>query len=642
MSGMLKAFKRGLQSSSMVKEAAPSGEGWGQGADVEEEVGSWRYLVVDDSGIKPREDPSYSTGRKVGKDGRIQEGQIVEVVRRRKSGWTKWLMLSSGNGWIFDISPKDNKVRAVEVEVLEGFWQYQVCSDGVLALPRPSQSKDAKYRAVQLARGEIVTVSTRIRMLNSKGAYLCLEDRRGFALDFVGGVQVLQRLPDPGQAALDGTAPAEQHAQCNGAATPFQEGGSRSSMSGQGRPPGLPSGSGGYGGGGPAPFPRQAPQGGGYGGGAFDTPSATSFSSSWRGPDLQGGARSPQNSSEQPKLTLQRSSSPRSIASTTCSTMSPGLNGANMDLGAPEVGEWTYMVVDPGGITLREKPTFSSGSKSKDRVKRGEIVKVVERRLGNGSTFVRLESPRKGWAFDTQPASALRGQRLRMYEVATEEWCWRYRVVAPSGVALRSRCSFDESAKIGQGPIEGEIVTVVERLVVGGTNFLRLASEAGREGGWIFDTRDGRTMVEGPITVKTFPEETYGVVTSAEGVHLWKAPTLANGAQTSLFMLQGAKLQLKEAVVGPAGCDMDQQWVRVAKPGGIEGWLPQGYLDMLIKEETPPSPTARRGNFSADQVRQALHAPNPLAMGAPAAPVMLDILRDLDQKDGQSDLVCAA
>jgi len=154
-----------------------------------EEMGQWHYLVTDSAGIRPRSDACYSKECKV-KDSRYPPGTVVEVDKRLRSGWTKWLSLSSGEGWVFDVSPKDRKVRMVEVEVQRGEWQYEVCAEQLPVLPRPQLGATPASAA---CLGQLVTAVERVRPLVRRGAFLRLVGFDGWVLDFLDGSQTLRR-----------------------------------------------------------------------------------------------------------------------------------------------------------------------------------------------------------------------------------------------------------------------------------------------------------------------------------------------------------------------------------------------------------------------------------------------------------------
>mmetsp|Transcript_35513 Transcript_35513/g.99761 ORF Transcript_35513/g.99761 Transcript_35513/m.99761 type:complete len:528 (+) Transcript_35513:109-1692(+) len=170
------------------------------------EVGDWKYLVVDPNGIRARADPCYSKATKVPKATRFKEGMVIDVDCRRRAGWTVWLRLKDTNSsacWLFDVSPKDKRVRMVEVEMVSGQWQYEVVTDEVSILPCPSMAiAKAAWRGKEagwtvLENKDIVEVTERVRPLQGRGAFLHLADGRGWVLDFVDGRRVIQRYGTP-------------------------------------------------------------------------------------------------------------------------------------------------------------------------------------------------------------------------------------------------------------------------------------------------------------------------------------------------------------------------------------------------------------------------------------------------------------
>lgn len=169
------------------------------GPEAEEE-GTWHYLVTDTAGIRPRKDAVYNKDVKL-KGSRFCAGTVVEVDRRRRSGWTRWLWLSSGEGWVFDVSPKDRKVRMVEVEVQHGEWQYEVCADKLPVLPRPQLGAPPASAA---RAGELVTAVERVRPLVRRGAFLRLVGFDGWVLDFLDGAQTLKRCRETGSEEVVG------------------------------------------------------------------------------------------------------------------------------------------------------------------------------------------------------------------------------------------------------------------------------------------------------------------------------------------------------------------------------------------------------------------------------------------------------
>ncbi|CAE8632585.1 unnamed protein product, partial [Polarella glacialis] len=79
---------------------------------------------------------------------------------------------------------------------------------------------------------------------------------------------------------------------------------------------------------------------------------------------------------------------------------------------------------------------------------------------------------------------------------------WRYIILDPKGITLRSRPTVDKSFKLNTRVDEGEIVNVVERRASASTVFLRLETDTGQLG-WAFDAQPGPgaclRMQEAPI-----------------------------------------------------------------------------------------------------------------------------------------------
>ncbi|CAK0867716.1 unnamed protein product, partial [Prorocentrum cordatum] len=169
-----------------------------------EEAGTWHYLIVDTSGTRLRRTPAYSSTAKRSM-GRLNEGTLVTVSHRRTAGMTRWLLAveasgnQSCNGWFFDNCPKNNKVRAIEVEVSQvphgDTWAYRSLLK-VPLLPKPSLFLAGQDRfgdgAVELE--EIISVKTRVRPLMGKGCLLELTNGRGWVIDFHKGQMRFERL----------------------------------------------------------------------------------------------------------------------------------------------------------------------------------------------------------------------------------------------------------------------------------------------------------------------------------------------------------------------------------------------------------------------------------------------------------------
>lgn len=457
--------------------------------DMQEEWGEWRYLVVDPKGIRPRADASYDKSTKrADLCVRYKEGAVVEVTRRRKSGWTYWLRIKDSEWWLFDVSPKDKTVRMVEAEVLNGEWQYESSAlKRVTVLPHPSLSlahqsgRPLKAGHAQLELDEVVSVMERVRPISAKGSFLRLADGRGWVLDFLNGQRLLQRVVQ-------------------------------------------------------------------------------------------------QDNSDSPVPSLCSSGQSSSIGTTDISRIS------SSDLGIPEFGEWEYVVLDPRGISLRSHPTSHKGQKTNHRVKEGQIVKVTERRTGDGVTFLHLSDP-QGWAFDRQPGAS---SCVRMMEVTVERGLWFYIVIADKGVATRFRCSVSENAKCGKGPLMGSFIAVTQRVQVGDTMFLRLKDD----GLWIFDSKNGRQLVDGPVDAETpVPGTTASVRADKEnGLYLLSSPTNQKWALTKLLLLDNSQVH----VLLTAECD-GTKWALVSKPGSnVKGWL---HYDRLTNYHSDLSASRPKPGF---------------------------------------------
>lgn len=520
---MLRAASRNLWAVSGLPAATSA---VGESVADHEEEGLWYYLVVDPAGIRPRAHASYDKGSKdPEKFGKVAVGAVLSIERRRKAGWTRWLCIKGGGGWVFDISPKDKKVRLAEVEVLgpdRGEWVYEVHADSPIfptlgaltvsqrssqGLSRPGcrapllSGEEGDLGSVSgqgfdrgalmpvsspsrksgrggaspllagaggpaspsaLRRGELVTITERVRPILGKGTYLKLVDSRGWAVDFDSGTQYLRRVE------VDGCPGGESDAHRFAASTPSSA--------------------------------RGAP-----------------------GPEAQTPA-------------------------------------------ASEQGVWSYVVLDPKGMTLRSRPSYDKKVKLKSRIEEGQLVTVVERREAEGMTFLRIESP-AGWAFEQQPGPTT---YLRMAEASVEDGEWWYLVTDPRGCGLRRKLSTSAQGKCGWGPEKGAMVKIVQRVQVGETTFLRL-----EEGNWIFDMKNGSRIIHGPMDMRECNDLQASVIAEA-GVFMLKGPTPEAWARTKMVLLHEAKVAVARMV------QIDGVWwSSVSKPGGVmRGWVPSEALDL--------------------------------------------------------------
>lgn len=403
-----------------------------------EETGHWHYLVTDSNGIQPRQEPMYSS--KDPTKSKRPMCSVVEICERRRCGWTKWLRVCEGE-WLFDISPKDRKVRMVEVELLKGSWDFEVCASEVKLLATPG----AKGSNGVMKLGDCFTADEKVRpVVGRNGAFLHVAGTEHWVCDCVAGCQQLRRL--------------------------------------------------------------------------------------------------------EVKVTQDDE------------VVSPLVIQTVVDDEEAEVGEWRYIVLDPKGVTLRSHATYDKAAKLKERLEEGEVVEVLERREGPDTVFLRVEIPKSGntgWAFTTQPGP---GSFLRLLEVEVKS-CHLY-FQAQKRTALRKRCSYVDSAKVGRMVEKGQLLHVVRRLEVGGTTGLQLDT-----GEWLVFPKDQGISLEGPLEVRKMHNEE-AEVRADEAVALRKGPTELPWALTKKVLLPGSKvLAIRRAHLH------GEMWMEVMQLGGLSGWM---------------------------------------------------------------------
>lgn len=497
-------------------------------AQLEEEAGTWYYLVVDSSGIRPRRDTAYSKSSKCTEMGRIKEGSIVDICARRRAGWTQWLALSSGAGWVHDVSPKDYSVRMVEVEIVRGEWDFQVCSDrvSVLAMPSMAMVQKGSKNLPCLENNQVVKVSEKIRPISGKGSFLRLADGSGFVFDFMKGQQVMHRWHPEHVSTL----------------------------------------------------PREAS---GRLGLEADSPSTPSRSEAQDSAFLGSSGGSSQFTPMQKKKKDSRAE-------------------AAWNLSAPEYGTWNYIVLDPKGVSLRAEPTDSEKAKTGVRLHQGNVVQACELRRGDTTTFLRLENP-PGWAFDVQPG--LTHQRKRLTPVEVEQGLWYYRVCSAKGVALRSRCSLEESAKYPRkGPSEGAVLAISRRVKVGNVTFGRLKDDDA----WVPTCKDGKVLLEGPIEAQD-RNNAHAKVKAGNGITLLDAPTKQRWAQTNRILVKGTPVRIQRSIQVE-----DEVWAYVSQHAGMEGW---SFLFNFELEKVISSGIGTTSRCEPALLRKLVQAPNPVAAG---------------------------
>jgi hypothetical protein len=482
-----------------------------------EEIGTWHYLLVDQAGARLRKIPAYTSNSKSSMD-RISEGTLVEVSRRRTAGMTRWLFTSQGGGWLFDISPRDSKVRAMEVEVSRGEWAYKALAK-VPVLRKPSLFLAAQNRfgngSVEVE--EVISVNKRVRPLNGKGqgCLLQISDGRGWVIDFRKGVKKFEQCTAEemeARAALESAAELAEAGQSEFAMT---------------------------------------------GNSDFTNTCNSGLTNLTRCSTVSSLTTSTTN------VTMQtgRWTMPTDNASEAgLSTMGP--------LGKSTLGDWTFVVIDPKGISLRSTPTISQSAKIKSkRIVEGELVQVVERRDTPCGSLLRLKDP-PGWAFDMRAGRA--GERkLRMQEVSVEHGLWCYRVCTANGIALRSGCAFSDASKVGVGPREGALLTVCQRVQVNETAFLKMQDNSG----WVFDRKGKKPILEGPLRLDKDVEGRSATVIAPGGCFLFQHPTKKSWARTQRLLLENARVRL-----GQRSTLEGLSWVQVSQPGKTDGWLPMEVL----------------------------------------------------------------
>ena len=469
-----------------------SGEGLSEDSR-EVEAGVWHYLVVVPKGVRPRHSATYDKAAKLpGKSTRYLEGAIVRVDTRVRVGWTKFLKLEGAPGWLFDVSPEDRSVRLVEVDLEHGNWEYEVVSlSGVRVHATPMRAASAAVvkktsgrggggggaGGLLLAAGDVVSVSERMRPVPTASS------AAGTAVSAVTGFG--------GPSATSSSAAPMGFLKLNdgrGWVAEASEGGARAVVPWTGVSSSSVMAAGGNRGG------AEGSLTGGGGGGVVKGNGKRSSSVGQFGEaaTLWGGE------AEDGYAPLAGEGEADQGRGGTCSF---GVSG--------ERGDWTYLVLDPKGISPRKGPTYDKSAKLKgEKLSEGEVVRVVERLLIGGDIggghFLRLAGGR-GWVFDVPPTAKT---AVRMQEVRVEKGDFRYLVTAERGVALRSRAAFSERAKVTRngafgtsfwgagGPERGEILSCSERLRCGETDFLRLSNGKG----WVFDIKNGRRILE-PLTV---------------------------------------------------------------------------------------------------------------------------------------------
>jgi len=142
-----------------------------------EETGQWYYLVIEPAGVDLRHVGGSHYSFKTGE--RLPEGDLVQVDRRLRQGYTQWLRLKTGC-WVCDVSPADARVNLVEVVREVGPWSYEaIFTPGVWRVPICDTERSAAP-TVSLKKGDVVTVLERYMVVGSTTAFLLLSNQAGY------------------------------------------------------------------------------------------------------------------------------------------------------------------------------------------------------------------------------------------------------------------------------------------------------------------------------------------------------------------------------------------------------------------------------------------------------------------------------
>jgi len=446
-----------------------------------------------------------------------------------RSGWTLWLGLKSGDGWVFDVSPKDKTVRMAEVEVLEGHWSYTPIVERVPLLPAPSPRAAAAMTRSKgytcLSAFDVVIVSQKVRLMQMKGSFLRLADGRGWVVDFAEGRQLMRRVG--AEDARAETPPAAL--------------------------PSSPSAAAGAAGSGSAELHEWE-----Y---AVVDPGGLSLRS---GPDY-ASAKLPVRLEEGELVTaVERRPGDGTVFLRLAQHQGWAFDmqpGARARLRLVEVhvehGHWHYVVAASQGSALRSRCSFSDGCKVGPGPKRGSLLDVTRRvRLGE-ATFLGVEG---GWLADARQGTKLIDGPVAtaalppgtMMQVRAEQ---AYTVTKAAGSGefsapgLRYRCSPNIADMDTHNAPWGSIVQ--------GVPFDEV---------WLkVDARFLPFRLNGAAVLRGL---------EAAGVHLSRQPTDAQWAATKLVVLDKAQVQVTLL------CQLEGiRWARVASVGGgMEGWLHQRLL----------------------------------------------------------------
>lgn len=282
-----------------------------------------------------------------------------------------------------------------------------------------------------------------------------------------------------------------------------------------------------------------------------------------------------------------------------------------------EIGSWLYIVVDPKGLIPQDQPSYNKdGQSAFQKLRQGELVRVVERRPLAHSQTCLLRLLDGGWCVDIQAGG---GSQNRMIEVMLEDHDGVYRVIAQKGIGIRNRPSFHLSSDPEYGVDNGEVIHTCQRLVLGETTFLRLAD--GR--GWVFDKKHGRQMLEGPlqesanVTEKLSENDAHGTqaslalvdetedrrsmlkVTGHEGCHtrlmvnLWKMGFHDATLNLEALKVCGGKLESAREWLLARQADSERERVQVREETALAEVREEKRREWLMERQADCSTTAK-------------------------------------------------
>jgi len=429
---------------------------------VEEERGLWHYLVIDSAGIRERETANYSKeSKRSGAFTRHQEGDIVQVELRRKAGWTKWLRCKTGDGWLFDVSPKDQKVRLVEVEVLYGKWQYQALENNVpiLLAPAPGLAKKAANslgKKKSISANQVTTVIKRIRPVNGKGSYLQLADGVGWVLDFADGKQLLQRVDGP-VSRRPMPAPGDDCEYTDDAVPDSQ--------------------------------PLQLDNLGKAEFGQWDYIVLDSKGISLREQPSYNAAKNGKRIWEGEIVEVIERRRGDGIAFLKLSSPHQGwaidgTPGVKSNLRMTEVvlekGSWSYRVSADKGIDIRSRCSFAADSKTKDKMNKGLLFEVKLRVQVGDSMFLKLKD-KDGWAFEARKGCRVLDGPLDIHECPEGTAA---KITNKDGIVLYTEPTSEKWAKTSKLVMEGSRVCVHRVFDCSGSKWARVSKPGGDMEGW--------------------------------------------------------------------------------------------------------------------------------------------------------------